>query len=208
MTTFGKGQSGSPRWSPDGRTIVFDNNVAGNWDIYVIRSEGGRPLRLTANLATDAVPKWSRDGRWIYFFSSRTGRREIWKIHSDGSSETQMTTTGGWLADESADGKNLYYKNTDPDVSGLWKMPVGGGPKSKVLEGVMGRSFTVTERGIYFHAGNPAVELRFFDFAGRSTRFIASVGEESSTVSNDEHWVLYSQNLSLGTNLIVVDNFH
>ena len=62
---------------------------------------------------------------------------------------------------ESADGKYLYYRNSDSDVAHLWRMPVEGGPRSKVLEGVIGRTFTVTEHGIYFNVGHPAMELRF-----------------------------------------------
>ena len=85
------------------------------------------------------IPKWSRDGRWIYFSSSRTGRPEIWKIHPDGTSETQVTTTGGWLSAESADGKYLYYKKPDEEVSDLWKMPVEGGP---AIEDIGGRQGT------------------------------------------------------------------
>lgn len=208
LTTFGKGASGSPRWSPDGRTIAFDSNVAANWDIYVIRSEGGRPLRLTTNQANDAIPNWSRDGRWIYFTSLRTGRHEIWKIHPDGTSETQVTTTGGWVAAESLDGKYLYYKNASSDVADLWKMPVGGGPQSKVLEGIRGRLFTVTEHGIYFPAGKPTSELRFFDFASNSIRVIGPLGDwPYATVSSDERWALYPRNEFLGTNLMVVEDF-
>ena len=208
LTTFGKGMSGSPRWSPDGQTIAFDSNVAGNWDIYLIRSAGGRPVRLTTNQATDVIPRWSRDGRRIYFSSSRTGRTEIWKVQPDGTSETQVTATGGGISAESADGKYLYYRNSDSDVADLWRMPVGGGPRSKVLEGVIGRTFTVTEHGIYFNAGHPALELRFFDFANNSIRVVAPLGQGlGATVSSDERWALYTRNAFLGTNLMVVENF-
>jgi Tol biopolymer transport system component len=109
LTNFEKGWSGSPHWSPDGMQVAFDSNVAGNWDIYVIRVEGGHPVRLTRDAATDAMPSWSRDGRWIYFTSNRTGQHEIWKLRPDGSSERQITTTGGVVAVESPDRRYLYY---------------------------------------------------------------------------------------------------
>jgi len=209
LTGFGKGASGSPRWSPDGRTIAFDSNVGGNWDIYVGRSDGGSPIRLTNNQANDVMPSWSRDGRKIYFSSLRTGRLEIWMMHVDGTSQTQVTTTGGWVAAESADGRYLYYKNASfSDEAEVWKMPLGGGPKSKVLDGVRGRLFSVTEHGIYFPAGDSAFKLMFFEFASNSVRAVAALGERPyATVSSDERWALYSSNVLLGSNLMVAENF-
>ena len=213
LTSFGMGVSGSPRWSPDGRTIAFDSNVAGNWNIYAIRSEGGRVVRLTKNQAENYVPNWSRDGQWIYNTSSRTGRSEIWKVRPDGSSETQVTTSGGRFASESANGKDLYYKNlyykdAGSDVADVWKMPVAGGPQTKVLEGVRGRLIDVTEHGIYYPAGNRPFEFRFFDFASKSSRVIAPLGDwPYATVSPDERWAVYQRNEFWSTNLALVENF-
>jgi Tol biopolymer transport system component len=159
VTSFGKGWSGSPRWSPDGRTIAFDSNVAGNFNIHVIRSEGGRPIRVTTNNADNTTPNWSRDGQWLYFASTRTGRNETWKVSPDGTSETQITTDGGYSGVESVDGKYLYYKSEPNVASPLWKKPVGGGPPSKVIDSVLWRLVTVTEKGIYFRM--PTFELGF-----------------------------------------------
>jgi Tol biopolymer transport system component len=63
---------GSPRWSPDGQRVAFDSTADGNVDIYVIRSGGGKPVRLTTDSADDRIPSWSRDGNWIYFDSDRS----------------------------------------------------------------------------------------------------------------------------------------
>lgn len=208
LTNFGKGWSGSPRWSPGGMSVAFDSNIGGSWDIYVIRGEGGRPIRLTMNPATDAIPTWSRDGDWIYFTSNRTGRHEIWKIRPDGSSETQVTTTGGIVAVESPDGKYLYYKNKEGEGE-MWRMPIGGGAPSKLLNSVMGRLFTVTERGIYFAGGSPLrTDLRFFDLTTSSVRVISSLGDwQSANLYPDERWALYSRKEFLSMNLMLVENF-
>ncbi len=207
LTNFGKGWSGSPRWSPDGMSVAFDSNVGGSWDIYVIRIDGGHPIRLTTNPATDAIPNWSHAGDWIYFSSNRTGRDEIWKIRPDGSSETRVTTTGGIAAVESPDGQYLYYKTKEGE-SEMWRMQIGGGAPSKLLDSVLGRLFTVTERGIYFSGGNPLrTDLRFFDFASKSIRVVSALGDSQSAIlSPDERWALYSRKEFLSMNLMLVEN--
>jgi Tol biopolymer transport system component len=69
LASFDLGSAGSPRWSPDGSSIVFDGRVEGNADVYVISSDGGKPRRLTTEPSEDIVPNFSRDGQSIYFCS-------------------------------------------------------------------------------------------------------------------------------------------
>jgi dipeptidyl aminopeptidase/acylaminoacyl peptidase len=188
LTNFGKGMSGSPRWSPDGRSIAFDSNV-GNYHIYVIDVAGGKPRRLTTHPLSDAIPNWSRDGQWIYFSSTRTGRYEIWRIRPDGSSEIQVTKDGGAIAMESVDGKLLYYK-IRPEQSELWKMPVEGGPATMILHAVSGRIFTVTSRGIYYATADSSIQLQFIDFEKGSSQTIARLSPFAhADVSPDERWL-------------------
>jgi Tol biopolymer transport system component len=204
LTSFGKGMSGSPRWSPDGKTIAFDSNVAGNWDIWVIPAKGGRPKRLTTNPAS--VPSWSRDGQWIYFYSNRSGGGNVWKIRLDGTSESQVTSGGANAAVESADGY-LYYKKGFGDVGELWRMPVTGGEATKILDGVAGRLYTVTQNGIYYCAGGPVPELRYLDFLAGSVRAIAPLNQfGQADVSSDERWAEYPQVENSSTNLMLVEN--
>jgi Tol biopolymer transport system component len=56
---------GAGRWSPDGRSIVFEVG----WWIYLHDVETGEELKLAHGIA----PSWSPDGRWIVYqdFSNR-----------------------------------------------------------------------------------------------------------------------------------------
>ena len=82
--TVENASGGMPRWSPDSQRIAFDTYLNDNFDIYIISSAGGSPLRLTDHPRQDQVPSWSADGRWIYFTSNRSGRFEIWKVSAAG----------------------------------------------------------------------------------------------------------------------------
>ena len=88
--------AGSPRFSPDGKLIVFDSRQSqGQSDIFVTPADGGLPRNLTNHPATDSVPTWSRDGRFIYFHSDRNGSSQVWKMRADGSDPRPITSGGG-----------------------------------------------------------------------------------------------------------------
>jgi Tol biopolymer transport system component/DNA-binding winged helix-turn-helix (wHTH) protein len=208
LTNFGRGFSGSPRWSPDGRFIAFDSNVAGNFHIYTMSADGGRPKQITSGPATDAVPSWSQDGQWIYFTSWRTGRSEVWKVSAKGGEARQLTNDQGGLAFESSDGEYVYFVRGSEEKGSLWRMPSKGGQPSKILDAVEGRLFTIFPHGLYFSRGSPNLELQYLAFADHSiSKVTALPGMPHADISRDESWVLYPKLAMTDTNMLVVDNF-
>ena len=67
----------SPSWSPDGRHIAFQSSRDGNYEIYVMDSDGSNPRRLTDHSDWDVRPSWSPDGRHIAYVSDRDGKPKI-----------------------------------------------------------------------------------------------------------------------------------
>jgi Tol biopolymer transport system component len=65
--TMAPGENMMARFAPNGRTIVFQSNRDGNWDIYRAYADGSQPVRLTNDTAADESPCVSPDGRWIAF---------------------------------------------------------------------------------------------------------------------------------------------
>ncbi len=51
--TFFEEKTGNPRWSPDGKRIVFDSLHSGNWDVWLIDPEVGVPHQLTTHLSDE-----------------------------------------------------------------------------------------------------------------------------------------------------------
>jgi Tol biopolymer transport system component len=163
--------SGTPRWFPDGRRIVFDSQKEGQVQIYVIDTDTRVPRRLTSDSNDNVTPSVSHDGKWIYYASSRTGRWELWRLPAEGGEPVQVTHKGGAIPFESQDGKVVYYQKT-LGASEVWKAPVAGGEETRVLDPVGDFQFAVVAEGIYFiEPGPPGYagwikgnSLRFFSF--------------------------------------------
>lgn len=72
--TAAVGVEAYPSWSPDGRTLVYESNQSGNWDIWVSQLGGGPAVNRTVDHGgEDRFPSWSPDGSQIAFVSSREG---------------------------------------------------------------------------------------------------------------------------------------
>jgi Tol biopolymer transport system component len=209
LTSLGV-QSGTPNWSPDGERIAFDSNVEGQWEIYVVNANAGKPQRLTTNPAKDDSPSWSRDGKWIYFCSDRTGEDQVWKMPASGGEAIPLTRKGGYFALES-DGKFLYYSKSFFGTS-VWKIPVEGGEETQVLESLSNSgSFALANHGIYFIPRSDASSgssIQFFSFDTTKIRTILKTDKRAFdlAVSPDGRWILYSQG-DHRSDLMLVENF-
>jgi len=222
---FGPALSGSPRWSPDGLWIAFDSHPNGNADVFVVRSDGGRPRRITTHFAEDDVPSWSRDGRWIYFMSMRSGEQQIWKVPADtGESPStpaiQVTQGGGMNAFESDDGEYLYYAK-GRGKRGLWRkdLAVPNGREELVLESLQYWGWwALAPKGVYFleqpeSPRHAKVRLKFLDLASKRITELATLDKPVSphistiAVSWDGLHLLYTQMDREGSDIMLVENF-
>ncbi len=69
LTTSDKRDS-SPRWSPDGKRILFQSNRAGSTQLWVIDLGGGEARQLTSISTEASNGTWSPDGKHIAFVSA------------------------------------------------------------------------------------------------------------------------------------------
>jgi Tol biopolymer transport system component len=205
------------RWSPDGNQIVFECQNEGNDDVCIVPAGGGAARRLTRNPARDAFPSWSRDGKWIYFTSNRSGSFQIWKVLTDGSDApaVQVTNGGGYSAVESPDGTTVFFVR-DRARSGVWKVPVRGGPESQVgafrFLGTC-HNYAVGPEGIYY-ASSPDpeqwFELWLYRFATGKSESICRIEKrfgEGLSVSPDGRWLWFAADEARYGDLYMVENF-
>src|SRR5579875_2821411 len=59
-----------PRWSPDGKHILFESNRSGDNQLWIIAIDGGEARQLTTISTEASNGIWSRDGKYIAFVSA------------------------------------------------------------------------------------------------------------------------------------------
>jgi Tol biopolymer transport system component len=69
--TYHSGLQREPAWSPDGQSVAYTSDRAGNSDIWVQALTDGSAAPITTSSSEDSQPDWSPDGRWLVFRSER-----------------------------------------------------------------------------------------------------------------------------------------
>jgi Tol biopolymer transport system component/DNA-binding winged helix-turn-helix (wHTH) protein len=198
LTAFDGARLETPRWSPDGKRLVFSVRLKGWANLYTVDATGGSVERLTSEAADAVAPSWSRDGRSIYFASRRGGSWQIWKLGLSGRSLTGVTLEGGYSSRESPDGRWLYF--TRADVPGIWRQPVEGGPASRIVDSLAPEDWANWEigaAGLYFRelcAAHRDPALVFLPFGENAPRHVAELTEQvwpGFSVAGDGSWIVY-----------------
>lgn len=117
---YGMAMDVQPRFSPDGKKIVFTSDAGGGDNIWIMNKNGGYAHAVTKeNFRLLNNPVWTPDGNYIiarkHFTSTRSlGAGELWMYHVNGGNGLQLTPKKNDQQDlnepfVSPDGRYVYY---------------------------------------------------------------------------------------------------
>lgn len=138
--TTAQGRELFPKFSPDGKWIAFTGQYDGNFNVYVMSSEGGQPKQLTfyqgsAEPLSDRmgihneVVTWTPDSKRIVFLSRRDASngwtKRPFTISIDGGLPEPLSIDQGGLMTYNADGTRVAYNRIFRNFR-TWKRYTGG----------------------------------------------------------------------------------
>jgi tricorn protease len=148
-----------PKFSPDGKWLAFTGQYDGNFNVYVMPSDGGQPRQLTFYQGQpqqlndrmgvlNQVIGWTTDSKSIVFLSPRDASngwtKRPFTVSIEGGLQQPMAMDEGGLLSFSADGTKVAYNRIFRNFR-QWKRYTGGMAqditiydiKSNVVDGVI-----------------------------------------------------------------------
>jgi serine/threonine-protein kinase len=113
-TLSGAGPQFPMSWSPDGRTVAFEERKpSGERDIWVV-SPGQDPVPFLLTAFDEHTPRFSPDGKWIAYVSDESGRNDVYVQPFPGPGPKWLVSTDGGLDPLwSQTGHELFYRQGD-----------------------------------------------------------------------------------------------
>ncbi|OGV98029.1 MAG: Tol-Pal system beta propeller repeat protein TolB [Nitrospinae bacterium RIFCSPLOWO2_02_FULL_39_110] len=85
----------SPKWSPDGKSIVYTTFKYGNPDIYSINITNGKKTPVSTFSGMNMAGSWSPDGKRLAVSLGKDGNAEIYTMDMDGKNLSRLTNYRG-----------------------------------------------------------------------------------------------------------------
>lgn len=169
-TNLGRGEY--PRWSPDGKKIVFFSAAT----IYIMDADGSNLTALSKSVPYVDVPSWSADGKHIIFRSDRDGRTGIYIMDADGTNQTKLVeeVASGAHYTFSPDGRKVAFERWREGAQNIWVVDIETGKEIQLTCSPSRDEYPIWSpdgREIAFTSGRDGHdEIYLMDAAGNNLR--------------------------------------
>lgn len=128
-TLAADGDCRQPNWSPFGNLIVYQNFNTGQWDLWIMDTNGNNNMKITGGAGDKTDASFSPDGNYIVYSSDEDELEyaNIFIIPVTGGNSTRVTNYDGYdgAPSWSPDGNKIAFESYpgDPDDSSgttLW----------------------------------------------------------------------------------------
>jgi len=128
-----------PKWSPDGQTILFTSQRAGQTGIWMIPAQGGPPVQLPTDLEGDHHISWSPDMKEVVFDAKEPeGRHNVWILTVETGEVRRILPANDRGSNHqptwSPDGSRIAFVSARADDAEIWVLSLEGGALQQVTE--------------------------------------------------------------------------
>ena len=124
-----------PAFSPDGQQIAFRRTAgAGTNDLYIVKTTGGEPHRLTFEKRFTSGHAWSQGGRDVVFAARHSGAISLWRVKASGGTPQPIpgVAQGAYYIAIARSGNRLAYSRWFSDTN-VWETDLATGRKRRLL---------------------------------------------------------------------------
>jgi TolB protein len=123
-----------PRWSPDGKKIVYTSYISRFPDVVEVNLFTGQRKKLASYPGLNTGAVYSPDGSSIALTLSKDGNPELYVMDANGSGLRRLTNTKGAESSPSwtNDGKNIVYVSDDRGTPQVYKISKQGGDPTRL----------------------------------------------------------------------------
>jgi Tol biopolymer transport system component len=110
--TFDPADDIDPRWSHDGRHVVFASNRKGKFDLFQKSLSGSEEALLLESSENKFPDDYTKDGRYVLYRSRTGGNQSVWALPQVGDRQPIPVMTTPFTIDElqvSPDGRWIAY---------------------------------------------------------------------------------------------------
>ncbi len=132
--TYDKSISVRPRWSPNGKKIIYTSYMNGFPDVMGVDILLGQRRRLAAYPGLNTGAAFSPDGLTIALTLSKDGNPELYTMNAEGKDLHRLTRTTGAESSPtwSPDGQNIAYVSDDRGSPQIYLIGRGGGEPQRL----------------------------------------------------------------------------